>query len=137
MDPQLSGALIALGLIVVGSVGAIVKALTARITRDLEANTELTRAAKDASNGRLTAVLDRLSAERNRVFALRMLLRERDDRLAYLRARLPEVDRVLMGYKERRQARHTEADELAAERRIIADDIDDPTGTDAGAHPQG
>jgi hypothetical protein len=136
MDAQIYGALLTLGLIVIGAIGAIVKALTGRIVRDLAQNTEITRETKEASNGRLKETLDRLAAERDRVLALRTLLRERDDRMAYLEARIPEVPRVLKGYEERRQSRHTAADERAVLQRLT-EDIDDPTGTDAGAHPQG
>lgn len=68
--------------------------------------------------------------------ALRELVRERTIALAYLSARLPEVERVLLGYRERRQARHSESQELAVLNRLL-DDPDDPTGSDAGAHPRG
>lgn len=121
MDAQVYAALIALGLIVIASVGSIVKGLTDRVLSDLSANTKLTSEAKDAANGRLQKVIDQLAAERNRTLALRELVRERDDRLAYLLARLPEVSDVLRGYEERRQARHTERQELAAVQRILSD----------------
>lgn len=124
MDPQLYAALIALGIIVIGAVGTIVKALTNRVIRDLAANTKITTEAKEASNGRLKDALDRLAAERDRSLALRQLLRERDDRLAYLHARLPGVDDVLQGYEERRQRRHSDTEERDALRRIL----EEPTG---------
>jgi hypothetical protein len=85
----------------------------------LARNTEITQEAKDAANGRLTAAQDQLAAERNRSLALRELVRERDDRLAYLTSRMPEAKRVLVGYEERRQKRHTATEELAALRRVL------------------
>jgi hypothetical protein len=81
----------------------------------------ITQEAKDAANGRLQKVLDQLAAERNRTLALRELVRERDDRLAYLVSRIPEVARVLQGYEEKRQTKHTAREELAALTRILED----------------
>lgn len=124
MDPQITAQLTALGAVVIGALGTLVTLLVERVKRDLATNTSLTREAKDAANGRLQKVIDQLAAERNRTLALRELIRERDDRIAYLAARLPEVKAVLRGYEERRQERHTPADEVAALRRVL----DDPTG---------
>lgn len=121
MDPQLSAALIALGITVVGALGTLTTLLVEKVKRDLAANTALTQEAKDAADGRLQSVVDQLAAERNRTLALRELVRERDDRLAYLAARIPDVPDVLRGYEERRQARHTVRDELAAMNRILED----------------
>jgi hypothetical protein len=121
MDSSVYAALIALGLIVITSVGAIVKALTDRVLSDLANNTRLTEEAKDAANDRLQKIVDQLAAERNRTLALRELVRERDDRFAYLTARVPQVATVLRGYEERRQERHTPADEQAALERILDD----------------
>jgi hypothetical protein len=119
MDPQITAQLTALGVVVIGALGTLVTLLIERVKRDLAANTQITQEAKEAANGRLQKVIDQLAAERNRAFALRELVRERDDRLAYLVARIPEVKAVLKGYEERRQARHTEREELAAMRRIL------------------
>lgn len=124
MDAQISAALIGLGLIVITAVGAIVKALTDRVLHYLAENTQITREAKDAANGRLRDALDRLAAERDRVLALRLVVRERDDRLAYLAARLPEVERVLQGYQEKRQQRHTEREELEALQRALDEPVE-------------
>lgn len=119
MDPQITAQLTALGVVVIGALGTLVTLLVERIKRDLATNTQITREAKDAANGRLQKAQDELAAERNRTLALRELVRERDDRLAYLAARLPDVPLVLRGYEERRQARHTATEELAALRRAL------------------
>lgn len=122
MDASLYAALVALGITVIGALGTLVTLLVERVKRDLAANTRLTQQARDASNGRLTAVMDELAAERNRTLALREVVRERDDRLAYLQSRLPECDRVLQGYRERRQSRRsTDSQELAALERALQD----------------
>lgn len=119
MDPQITAQLTALGVVVIGALGTLVTLLVERVKRDLAANTLLTQEAKDAANGRLQKVLDQLAAERNRTLALRELVRERDDRLAYLTSHMPEVKRVLTGYEERRQKRHTASQEDAALRRVL------------------
>jgi hypothetical protein len=134
MDAQIAAALLALGLTVIGALGTLVTLLVERVKRDLATNTQITTEARDAADGRLSDTLSHLAAERNRSLALREIVRERDDRLAYLAARLPDATSVLRGYEERRQARATSAEEAAALRRILDDNIDDPTGTDAGAH---
>ena len=120
MDSSLYAALLALGITITGALGTLVTLLVERIKRDLAANTKLTQEAKEASNGRLRDALDQLAAERDRTLALRELVRERDDRLAYLSARLPECDRILRGYSERRQtARYSDSQELAALERAL------------------
>jgi hypothetical protein len=136
MDTQLYAALLALGLLVIGSIGAFVKALTDRVISDLADNTRLTRETKQAADGSLRQALADLATARNTVFGLRVVVREREDRLAYILARHPEAEETLRAYRDRRQQRATAAEESAAERRIL-DDVDDPTGTDAGAHPHG
>jgi len=130
MDSQIYGALIALGLIVIGAIGAIVKGLTDRVLSDLGKNTTLTRETREA----IQSTVERLAAARNTILGLREVIRERDDRIAYLVARHPEVENTLHQYQDRRSRRATALDERAAERRVLAD-LDDPTGTDAGAHP--
>jgi hypothetical protein len=132
MDTQLYTALIALGLLVTGSVGAIVKALTDRVVQDLEQNTRITTETREG----LRDAVEKLAQARNTILGLREVVRERDDRIAYLVSRMPEAEEVLSSYRSRREARFTAADERAALRRVI-DDLDDPTGTDAGAHPKG
>jgi chromosome segregation ATPase len=132
VEAHIAEALIALGIVIIGSIGTLVTLLTERIKRDLSTNTQLTRETKTAANGTLTTALEKLAAERNRVFALRMLLRERDDRIAFIEARHPDVMATLQQYKQRRSSRPNEADELAAEQHIQAAPWpDDPTGTDA------
>lgn len=135
MDQHILEALSVLAVIIVGSIGTLVTVLTERIKRDLQTNTKLTQETKTAANGTLTTALDQLAAERNRVLGLRELLREREDRIAFLVARHPELEATMSQYQRRRTSRATEADELAAEHRLRAGDAlvwpDDPTGTDA------
>ncbi len=116
---------------------AALTALVEKVRRDLKSNTLLTQETKTAANGTLTDALAKLAAERNRVFALRMLLQERNDRVAFIVARHPEVETTLQQYKQLHSSRPTEADELAAEQRLLIEAAtpDDPTGTDAFAHP--
>ena len=137
MDPQLQAALISLGLIVFGTVGALVKAAGDRITRDLAENTAVTRETKVAADRRLGELIEAQARSRDTILGLRAIVREREDRIAYLVARHPEVESTLRAYTDRRQQRATVAEEHAAERRILEEFIDDPTGTDAGAHPRG
>jgi hypothetical protein len=145
VDSHIVEALIALAIVIIGSIGTLVTVLTERIKRDLDTNTKLTQETKTAANGTLTDALAKLAAERNRVFALRMLLRERDDRVAFIVARHPAVESTLQQYKQRRSSRPTQADEQHAEQRFMAEAAtgdteplhvapawpDDPTGTDA------
>ncbi len=139
LDDHIADSLVGLAIIIIGSLGVLVTVLTERIRRNLDTNTQLTRETKTAANGTLTDALAKLSAERNRVFALRMLMREREDRIAYIVSRHPEAEATLQAYKQRRRSSITEADELAAEHRLRAGAPhvwpDDPTGTDAGAIP--
>lgn len=131
MDPQLSAQLAALAAVIIGSLGLIVRALTERITRDLAKNTNITQEAKDAANGKLTNALHELAKERDRSLALRELVRERDNRLAYLTARLPQAEALMAEYGRRREDRHSRTEEHHALQRLL-EDIDDPTGSDAG-----
>jgi hypothetical protein len=136
MDPALTAQLTALGAVIIGALGTLVTLLVERIKRDLAKNTLITTEARDAADGHLAGALTQLAAERNRSLGLRAIIRERDDRLAYIQSRIPEVDRVLTGYRERRQTRTTESQELKTLQRLL-DEPDDPTGSDAGAHPGG
>lgn len=115
---QLDPVLLTLLITAIGTLTAWVE----RVRRDLTTNTSLTREAKDASNGRLSEVIDRLAAERDRTMGLRFLVRERDDRLAYLISRIPEAESLMQEYHDRRDARLTAADEREAERHVMMDD---------------
>ena len=99
--------------------GTLITALIAWLAKKLSENTTITKQARDASNGRLAETLDRLAVERNLVVGLRSLIRERDDRLAYIVARLPEAEAVMHDYANRRTQHATQADEAAAERRVL------------------
>lgn len=81
MDPQLLNSLIALAVVILGGLGTLFTALIALVVIKLDANTRLTKQsviasseAKDASNGRLTAVLDLLERERTISAGLRAQL---------------------------------------------------------------
>ncbi len=95
--------------------------LIAWLAKKLDVNTSLTQEAKDASNGRLKETLSRLATERDRVMGLRYLVRERDDRIAYIVARLPDAETLMQEYRERRDRRITDADEAQAERHAMSD----------------
>jgi hypothetical protein len=103
---------------------AALTALTAwveRVRRDLGTNTAITQEAKEASNGRLSDALAQLATSRDLVQGLRYLVRERDDRIAYLTSRLPEAQALMRDYRDQRTARVTAADEQAAEQRAMSD----------------
>lgn len=120
MDPQLLNGLIALAIIVLGGLGTLITALIAWLARKLDTNTTITTQARDASNGRLSETLDRLAVERNLVVGLRQLIRERDDRLAYIVARLPEADVLMNEYAQRNTRKPpSAADERAADERAM------------------
>lgn len=131
MDTQLYAALLALGILVIGSIGAIVKALTDRVLKLLAVNTQITTEAADAADGRLQTAQRELAKERDRSFALRELVRERDNRLAYIVSRLPQAEALMSEYGRRREDRHTKTEEQRVLTRLL-EDYDDPTGSDAG-----
>lgn len=132
LDPQLANALVSLAIIVLGGLGTLVTTVIALIVwlaRKVDGNTQLTsqannnaKDAKEASNGRLREVLDRLAASRNQVVGLRYLVHERDDRIAYIVARLPEAEELMSEYRNRRTRHATEAEELDAERHAMTDE---------------
>jgi hypothetical protein len=111
---QLSPGLLTLLITIVGALTALVE----RVRRDLGKNTTLTKEAKASAD----LLLAQLAAERNTVVGLRAVVRERDDRIAYLVARLPEAEALMRNYGDRRTTRATEADILAAEHRLTQDD---------------
>lgn len=119
MDQQLYNAIIVLGIAIIGGLGTLVTALVAWLAKRIGENTTITAQARDASNGRLSETLDRLAVERNLVIGLRSLIRERDDRLAYIVARLPEAEAVMHDYANRRTQHATQADEKAVEQRVM------------------
>ncbi len=141
MEEHIAEALIALAIVVIGSIGTLVTVLTERIRRNLDMNTQLTRETKTAANGTLTTALEKLAAERDLVAGLRELLKEREDRLAFIETHHPEIAVTVQQYKRRRTSRAP--DELAAVTgattplHVPPAYPDDPTGTDASAHPGG
>lgn len=120
MNEQLLSALIAFAVLVLGGLGTLVTALIAWLAKKLDTNTQITTQARDASNGRLSETLDRLAVERNLVIALRAIIHERDDRLAYIIARLPEAEALMDKYAQRNTRKPpSEADALAVEQRAM------------------
>ena len=110
----------ALSALLLTAIGALA-ALVEKIRRDLDKNTHLTEDAKAAANGNLREALAHLASERNKVLGLRAVIREREDRLAYIIARHPEVENTLIGYRERRQSRATQLEEAAVMQRLSED----------------
>ena len=119
MDTEITSALIILAVAIIGSLGTLIKAMVDHLAKELAENTSITKQARDSSNGQLTSVIAQLAAERNTVQGLRGVVRERDDRIAYLVARLPEAQELMRNYSERRTARASEADVLAAEKHLL------------------
>lgn len=122
---QVLGALAGLGVIVITAIGYIVKAYTDKVLADIQHNTDITKQTREG----LTDALERLAAARNTILGLREIIREREDRIAYLAARHPEIEDTIQQYQDRRQRRTTELDEREAEKRIIAS-IDNPPELD-------
>lgn len=88
---QLYFALIGLGLLIIASLGTLIKALTDRLVKDLATNTQITAQARDASNGRLSEVLAKLESERTVSAGLAAQLKAQQDHLAYVLAQHPEL----------------------------------------------
>lgn len=121
MNEQLYNAIIVLGVSIIGALGTLVTVLIAWLAKRLSDNTTITKQARDASNGRLSEVLNKLATERDRAQGLRWLVKERDDRIAYIVARLPEAQALMIDYRNQRTTRSTAADEAAAERHVLQD----------------
>lgn len=132
MTAEITTALISLALIIIGSLGTLIKAMVDRVLLDLAKNTTITTQAKDAANGRLESVQRELAKERDRSLALREIVRERDDRLSYIVSRLPQARHLMVEYGRRRQDRRSPTEEMQVLTRILEEDVDDPTGSDAG-----
>ena len=99
---QLSAELIALGVVVIGGLVTLVKIMVDQLAAELRENTHITRQTKEAANGRLLDTLERLDTANNLAIELRAIIHERDDRMAYIQARHPEVDATLRSYSDRR-----------------------------------
>ena len=99
---HINEALVALGVLIIGSIGTLLTVWVQRIKRDLERNTEMTRQTREAANGTLTTALDRLAEVNSRASFLQTELRERDDRMAYILSQHPEVAMTLTRYRDRR-----------------------------------
>ena len=102
MDQEIIQALVALGIIIIGGLGTLVKVLVDKLSDDLRKNTSITTQARDASNGRLSEVLNLLEAERNQRINLETQLRDREDRLSYIFAKHPDVAPSMSNFRDRR-----------------------------------
>jgi hypothetical protein len=120
LEQHIGESLSGLAVVIIVSLGTLITVLTERIKRHLDTNTTLTRETKTAANGTLTSALDNLFIERNRVVELQILLREREDRIAFLLSQHPELADTKRQYTERRPL------------HVPPAFPDDPTGTDAG-----
>ena len=121
MDSQITSELIGLGIIVLSSLGILIRAKINKIVENLDKNTAITTQARDASNGQLSSVIAQLAAERNLVTGLRAVVRERDDRISYIIARFPAVESLMREYSDRRATRATDADVIAAENHLLSE----------------
>jgi hypothetical protein len=119
MDNRIIEALTLLALTALGGVSLMIRIGLRRVFNELTHNTKITTDARNASNGQLSEALARLAATRNQVVALRMIVREREDRIAYITARIPDAEQLMCDYRDKRTMRHTEAEEVAAERHIL------------------
>ncbi len=102
---HINEALVALGVLIIGSIGTLLTVGVQRIKRDLECNTEMTRQTREAANGTRTTALDRLAEVNSRASFLQTELRERDDIIAYILAAHPEIEATLAIYRDRRANR--------------------------------
>jgi len=102
VDQQIIQALIALGVIVIGGLGTLVKVLVDKLSDELKRNTTITTQARDASNGRLSEVLNLLESERNQRINLETQLRDREDKLSYIFAKHPDVAPSMSNFRDRR-----------------------------------
>jgi len=124
VDQEIIQSLIALGVIVIGCLGTLVKMWINHLATELAQNTRITTQARDASNGQLSSVIDQLAAARNTVMGLRSVVQERDDRLAYITSRLPEADVLMKEFAERRFYRPSATDEALAEQHALTSDTE-------------
>jgi hypothetical protein len=122
MDSQISTALIVLGVTVISALGTLVKLLVDKLSAELATNTSVSMQARDASNGQLSELLAQLAAERNCSQGLRAIIHDRDDRIAYLLARLPEASALMAKFAERRTTKITPADVQLAEQHALGSD---------------
>ena len=102
MNDAVYAALVILAVTVLGALTTLVKAKVDHLVSELQNNTTITTQARDASNGRLRETLDQLAAAQDQAAALRRLVRDREDRIAYLVARIPDAEELMQGYHERR-----------------------------------
>lgn len=123
MSGEIITALVALAVTVITALGTLVKLLIDRLRAELEANTRLTTQARDLVNGNYRDTLEQLATERNRSFGLRVALREREDRLAYILARHPDVETTLDRYLQMQTRTITTRQELEALDNLLNDDL--------------
>ena len=139
MDEQITTALIILAITIIGGITTLVKVLFNRLAAELAKNTVISTQARDASDGRLSEVLNMLEEERGRRLDLESEVTDRNDRIAFIFAKHPEVTPTMINFRDRRAARHPRrpTEPATGETHPLSPPPDDPTGTDAGAHPGG
>jgi hypothetical protein len=121
MDTQITAALVTLALVIIGALGTLVKVLVDKISAELSVNTRISTEARDASDGQLSTTLELLAAERNRVQGLLAVIRDREDRIAYLVSRVPTATKLLQEFGDRRTRHITDADAVIAEQHALGD----------------
>lgn len=120
MPPELYAALIGLALIIVGSVGAVVKTWTDRIVHDLRANTEMTANVERQTNGTLSALRTQLAAARDSELSWRVMYREQRRLIERLNAD-PDVRAAIDRIASEMRVSVTHEDEAAVLRRLLAE----------------
>jgi hypothetical protein len=114
MSPEITSALVGLALTVIGALAAYVR----RVENELKSNTEITRQVARHTNGTMTTLSARLRAETEVALALRTIVRDREDRIAFLVARVPGAAAALADYRPRRADTVEPVAEAAALRAV-------------------
>ena len=115
LDSQIIGALILLALLIIGALSKIITAVTDKIIADLAVNTKISTEARDSNDGKL-------AAERNKVQGLLAVIRDREDKIAFLVARVPTATALLEEFSDRRTRHITDSDAVIAEEHALGND---------------
>lgn len=82
---------------------AVLTLMLEKVRRDLADNTTITKETKSAANGTLRGVMEQLEKERRENSTLQLQLRDQENRIAFIKSRLPEAEGIMSGYQERRK----------------------------------
>lgn len=107
---QIISALIALIVAIIGAIGAL---FLRQMSDKIDKNTIITQKNADVANGHLQNIIEQLANERNLVIGLRAIVRDRDDRLAYIIARLPDASQMMIDYADRRISSYRDSEDLS------------------------